>query len=231
MVVAEASQEAFHSQVLSLKEVYTAQQDEIKSLRAELTEAKDAYGRLVVDSTTEKAALQIRVLDLEVGSRFPLVSESTVLTGRPCEQAQRTELKETVVEQQIKISKFERHLPDDIPPVISTRRSPSPPAWSRGPLTLSPATPRSPISSLQTPSPRGGETAPSSPSVGLVAGGSGNGTTYVPPFPSHHGKTKPHPVSQIQLPTTGPRPGSGNPRQPPSEPNVGGWLKSFTDNI
>jgi chromosome segregation ATPase len=63
---AEASQEAFRSQVLSLKEVNTTQQDNIKSLRAELVEARDKYDRLVMDSNAERAAFQIRALDLEV---------------------------------------------------------------------------------------------------------------------------------------------------------------------
>ncbi|KAF9641940.1 hypothetical protein BDM02DRAFT_3124979 [Thelephora ganbajun] len=84
---AAASQEAFRSQVSSLREVNTTQQDDIKSLRAELTEVKGKHDRLLVESNAERASLQVRVLDLEV---------------------QRTELKETVVEQQIKISKLER---------------------------------------------------------------------------------------------------------------------------
>jgi predicted RNase H-like nuclease (RuvC/YqgF family) len=63
---AEASQEAFHSQVLYLKEVNTTQQDDIGSLRAELVEAKDQHDRLVVDSNEERAAFRTRVLDLEV---------------------------------------------------------------------------------------------------------------------------------------------------------------------
>jgi len=107
---AEASREAFRSQVSSLKEVNATQQDDIKSLRAELAEAKDKYDRLLVDSNAEKAALQVQVLDLET---------------------QRAELKETVVEQQIKISKVERQgfsslsrLPNTAPPIetIHTRR-------------------------------------------------------------------------------------------------------------
>ena len=65
---AEASREAFRSQVLSLKEVNTTRENEIKSLRTELAEAKEKYDRLMVDSNAEKAALQIRVLDLEVRS-------------------------------------------------------------------------------------------------------------------------------------------------------------------
>jgi hypothetical protein len=63
---AEASQEAFYSQVSSLKEVNTAQQDDIKLLRAELAEAKEKYDQLMVDSNTEKAALQDQVIVLEV---------------------------------------------------------------------------------------------------------------------------------------------------------------------
>ena len=70
----EASQGAFCSQVSSLKEVNTTQQDDIRSLRADLAEAKDKYNRLVVDSNAEKAALQVQVLDLEVGLGSYLVS-------------------------------------------------------------------------------------------------------------------------------------------------------------
>ena len=65
---AEASREAFRSHVSSLKEVNTTQENDIKILRAELAEAKENYDRLLVDSNAEKAALQIRVLDLEVCS-------------------------------------------------------------------------------------------------------------------------------------------------------------------
>ena len=63
---AEASQEALRSQVSYLKEVNMTQQDSIKSLRAELVEARDRHDRLMVDSNAEMAALQIRALDLEV---------------------------------------------------------------------------------------------------------------------------------------------------------------------
>ena len=68
--VAVASQEAFRSQALSLKEINTTQQDDIKSLRAELTEAEDNYDRFMVDSNVEKASLQVQVSDLEVGARL-----------------------------------------------------------------------------------------------------------------------------------------------------------------
>ena len=62
----EASQEAFRSQVSSLKEVNTTQQTDIKSLWAELFEAGDKYDLLMEDSNAEKSALQAQVSDLEV---------------------------------------------------------------------------------------------------------------------------------------------------------------------
>jgi len=60
------SSKAFRSQVSSLEAVNTTQQDDIKSLRMELAEAKENHDRLTVDYNAEKATLQIRVLDLEV---------------------------------------------------------------------------------------------------------------------------------------------------------------------
>ena len=66
----EASQEAFRSQISSLKEGNTTQQSDIKSLWAELFEAGDKYDRLLEDSNAEKSTLQAQVLDLEV--RFEL---------------------------------------------------------------------------------------------------------------------------------------------------------------
>ena len=71
--VAEASQEAFRSQVLSLKDVSTSQKDDIESLRTELSEVKDKYIRLMVDSNAEKAGLQVQVMELEVCSASCLV--------------------------------------------------------------------------------------------------------------------------------------------------------------
>lgn len=62
----EASQEAFRSQVSSLKEVNIAQQDDIKSLREELAEVKGKYDGLLIISNAEKAAFQVQVSDLEV---------------------------------------------------------------------------------------------------------------------------------------------------------------------
>ena len=70
---AEASQEAFRSQTLSLKEANTVQRDDIGSLLAELSAAKDKYNQLMVDSNAEKAALQIQVMDLEVRVESPLI--------------------------------------------------------------------------------------------------------------------------------------------------------------
>ena len=63
-----ASQEAFRSQVSSLKEVNTTQQEEIKLLRDELAEAQGKYDRLTLDSNAESVAFRIQVLDLEVNS-------------------------------------------------------------------------------------------------------------------------------------------------------------------
>ena len=63
-----ASQEAFRSQVLSLKEVNTTQQEDIKVLREELAGAKGKCDRLIVDSNAERAALRTQALDLEVNS-------------------------------------------------------------------------------------------------------------------------------------------------------------------
>lgn len=63
---AEASQEAFRSQTISLKETNTVQRDDIESLLADLSEAKDKYNQLMIGSNAEKAALQVQVMDLEV---------------------------------------------------------------------------------------------------------------------------------------------------------------------
>ena len=70
-----ASREAFCSQVWSLKGANAAQQDDIKTLRAEVIEAKGKYDRLLVDSSAEKAAFQTRVLDLEVRLGFRLMGQ------------------------------------------------------------------------------------------------------------------------------------------------------------
>ena len=70
---ATESLEAFRSQVSSLKEANTAQENEIKSLRAELTESKEEYDRLLVNSNAERAALQGQAFDLEVCPKFRLI--------------------------------------------------------------------------------------------------------------------------------------------------------------
>lgn len=76
--LAEASQEAFHFQIASLKETNRTQQDDINSMRAELSEAKEKYDQLMVDSNAEKAVLQAQVLDLEV--RWDIVDRTRLLT-------------------------------------------------------------------------------------------------------------------------------------------------------
>ena len=63
---AVASHKVFQSQISSLREADTAQQGDIESLRAKL-KAEGMYCRLMADSDSERAALQIRVMDLEVG--------------------------------------------------------------------------------------------------------------------------------------------------------------------
>jgi len=70
----EASREAFRSQVASLKEINATQRGDIESLREELTEVKDKYNRLLVDSNAEKATLQVQVLDLEVRLGLRLIA-------------------------------------------------------------------------------------------------------------------------------------------------------------
>lgn len=68
--LAAASQGAFLSQVLSLKEINATQQDDIKALRAELAETKEEYDQFGANSNAERAALQIQVFDLEVGTHI-----------------------------------------------------------------------------------------------------------------------------------------------------------------
>jgi len=63
---AAASQDTLRSQVSSLEEVNATQRDDIKSLRAELIEAKDRYDRLLTDSNGERAALRAQVFGPEV---------------------------------------------------------------------------------------------------------------------------------------------------------------------
>lgn len=57
-----ASQEAFRSQISTLKDVNTTQQDRIKTLQVELLEAKNKCDQLL----GERNVLENRVLDLEV---------------------------------------------------------------------------------------------------------------------------------------------------------------------
>ena len=64
---AEASQEEFRSQVSSLGEVNTTQEEEINSLRAQVSEAQHKYNRLAEDSNAEVAALKAQISDLQVG--------------------------------------------------------------------------------------------------------------------------------------------------------------------
>jgi len=124
--VAEASQDAFRSQVSSLKELNAAQQDDAKSLWAELFEAGDKYDRLMEDSNMEKSTLQVQVLDLEVQQR---------------------ELKDTIVKQQVKISKLEHLMTDD----SLTHAPPLPPMLPVFPRTRSPSSRGSPVLHVRPP--------------------------------------------------------------------------------
>lgn len=196
---AEASQEAFRSQILSLKEANTAQQDEIKSLWRELLEVKSQYDQLTTDSTAEKTAHKIRISDLE---------------------AQRVELKQTVVEQQIKISKLERQVPEDCPPPVPARQHPLLPARPRDSLTPSETTV---VPRLRTPSPEGIEAVPSS---------------SLTPTPTHEEDVP------TLLPGPNERPRPQNLRGPPlpvvlkpqpqsnqKKSSHGGWLKALNDSF
>jgi len=193
---AEASQDAFRSQVSSLKEVNATQQEDSKSLWAELFEAGDKYDRLVEDSNMEKSTLQVQVLDLE---------------------AQQRELKDTVVKQQIKISKFE-HLMIDNPP---TREPPLPPILPAVPRVRSPSSRGSPVLRVRVPLSERSEAVPS-PSLTPT------------PTPNLHVPSDPPDI----LPSPNPRGKSRRniphaTRRPPKPPQSQGvssaWLKSLED--
>ena len=72
---AAASQEAFRSQVSALKEVNATQLGNIKTLRAELFEAKRTRDQLLVDSESERESLQTRNSELEVSLRQRLIAD------------------------------------------------------------------------------------------------------------------------------------------------------------
>jgi len=71
------------SQVSFLKDVSATQQDDIKTLRVELSEAKGKYDRLFTNSNAERASFQTRVFDLEVRLGFRLIGEFIMLIGIP----------------------------------------------------------------------------------------------------------------------------------------------------
>jgi len=72
---AEASQEAFRSQVSNLNGVNATQREDIESLRAECSKIQDEHDRLMVDSNAQ----MVRVLDLEVRLESFLVVDWTRL--------------------------------------------------------------------------------------------------------------------------------------------------------
>lgn len=65
--IAESFQEVLRSQVSSLKDLTTNQEEDVKSLQAQVSEAQQNYDRLAEDSNAEKAAFKVQVSDLEVG--------------------------------------------------------------------------------------------------------------------------------------------------------------------
>ena len=81
---AVAFQDALSSRVSSLKEVNTSQQNDIKSLRAELAEVKEKYDRLRVDPNMELAAPKIHVLDIEVRLGPCLIGGLNILIYTHC---------------------------------------------------------------------------------------------------------------------------------------------------
>jgi chromosome segregation ATPase len=79
----QASQEGFRSHISSLEQVNAAQQNENKSLRKELVEARDLYEQVMKGWNAEKAAYQTRISGVEVGFRLCQPGESIVLIGKP----------------------------------------------------------------------------------------------------------------------------------------------------
>jgi len=107
LAMAEASQEMLRSHVSSLDESNAIHREDIKSLRAEIMDVQEKYDRVMADSEAERATLRVKVSDLE---------------------AQRGRLRDTVVKQQIRVSKLERPtmtdgtLPLRLPNTPSSRR-------------------------------------------------------------------------------------------------------------
>ena len=58
--------EAPRDQISFFEQAKTTQEDEIRSLQAELVEVEDKYDQLMMDSNLEMATLRMQVLDLEV---------------------------------------------------------------------------------------------------------------------------------------------------------------------
>ncbi|KAF9781848.1 hypothetical protein BJ322DRAFT_249511 [Thelephora terrestris] len=99
--VATASLDAFRSQVASLKEVISQQQRDLDSLRADQSESKEKCKQLVKDLNVERDNFQSTTSDFAV---------------------ERAELKETIVQQQLKISRLERQgssSPSNGPPLTA----------------------------------------------------------------------------------------------------------------
>ena len=67
---AAASQEAFRTLVMTLKEDAETQLDGFRMLTQQCTETNDKYDRFVAKSATEMTSLQAQILDLEVSARI-----------------------------------------------------------------------------------------------------------------------------------------------------------------
>ena len=87
------------------------------------------------------------------------------------------------VEQQVKISKLERRLPEDIPSMMPIRQPPSPPMDKRDLSHPSPVTTRSTVSRIQTILSVESETVPWTPLEE-------DGPTYAPPSLGFASKVK-----------------------------------------
>jgi predicted RNase H-like nuclease (RuvC/YqgF family) len=68
-----ASQEAFRSQVSTLKEVNATQLGDIKTLRTELFEARRRHDQLLVGSNSERETFQTRISELGVSLKEYLI--------------------------------------------------------------------------------------------------------------------------------------------------------------
>ena len=113
----EASHEMLRSQVSSLDEANATHRENIKSLQTELVEIKEKYNRDVTCLEAEKGALRVKVSDLEVGLELTDREQDAIFDALCEGQGQRGQLRDTVVKQQIRVSRLERPMVDGTPPL------------------------------------------------------------------------------------------------------------------